>query len=65
MAQNPRVEVFFNDAKKWGREASELIRVLLDCGLTEVLMWRKPCYADNGRNVCIIQSFKYFVPVGE
>lgn len=31
---------------------------MLECGLTEELKWRQPCYTYEQHNVCIISSFK-------
>ena len=33
----------------------------LECGLVEAQKLGKPCYADNGKNICIIQRFKDFL----
>lgn len=61
MEKNPEVESFFSDAERWGREARVLRGYLLDCGLSEERKWRKPCYVDAGKNICIVQSFKAFL----
>lgn len=61
MEKNPAVESFFSDADRWGREARVLRGYLLDCGLSEARKWRKPCYVNAGKNICIMQSFKAFL----
>ena len=36
---NPKVDFFFNKAKKWKKEFEKLRMIVLDCGLTEELKW--------------------------
>lgn len=55
MARNPNLDESFRTARHWRQEAYALRDILLDCGLTEELKWRKPCYTHDGRNICIIQ----------
>ena len=55
---NPEVDHCFRHAARWRAEARRLRRILLDCGLTEELKWRTPCYLHDGRNICIIQWMK-------
>lgn len=52
------VDAYIADASRWAGETKQLRRVLLSCGLTEALKWRKPCYSHGGGNVAIIQGFK-------
>lgn len=54
---NPKVDVFFSNAKKWQGEMEKLRKIILDCQLTEALKWGKPCYAHEGSNIVIIQGF--------
>ena len=61
MARNPSLDKSFNEAKLWRLEANALREVLLQCGMTEELKWGKPCYAHDGRNICIIQRMKGFL----
>lgn len=61
MARNPRIDRLLGHAEHWRDEAEALREILLDCGLTEELKWRSPCYAKGGKNVCIIQSMKDFL----
>ncbi len=58
MAKSPEVDRF---AELWRQEADELRGILLECGLVEEQKWGKPCYTDNGKNICIIQRFKDFL----
>ncbi len=41
---NPKVDFYFNKAKKWHEELEQLRMIVLDCGLTEELKWGVPCY---------------------
>ena len=58
MPRTPKVDQSLRDATRWRLETDELRDILLECGLTEELKWRKPCYAHGGENICIIQSMK-------
>lgn len=58
---NSPVDREFRYAQRWRLEASALREILLDCGLTEELKWRSPCYAHGGKNICIIQRMKPFL----
>ena len=55
---NPKVEVYFSNAKKWREELQKLRMILLDCQLTEELKWGKPCYTFQKHNIVIIFSLK-------
>jgi len=57
---NPKVDFYFSDAKQWQEELEHLRRVVLDCGLTEVLKWGVPCYTFQERNVVLIHVFKEY-----
>ena len=57
---NPKVDFFFNKAKKWQKEFETFRIIILDCGLTEELKWGKPCYTFQKSNVVIIQGFKEY-----
>lgn len=59
--QNPRIDRLIGHAPRWRDEMAALREILLDCGLTEELKWRSPCYAHEGRNICILQSMKDFL----
>lgn len=66
---NPKVDFFFNKAKKWKEEFEKLRMIVLDCGLTEELKWGCPCYtfpASAGRqksNIVLIHGFKEYYAV--
>ena len=57
---NPKVDFFFNKAKKWQAEFQKFRMILLDCELDEELKWGKPCYTFQDSNVVIIQGFKEY-----
>ena len=57
---NPKVDAFLSKAKKWQEEFKKLREIVLDCGLTEELKWRLPCYTFQESNIAIIQGFKEY-----
>ncbi len=58
--RNPDVDAFLDRAGHWQEEFRQLRRIALDCGLTEALKWRLPCYTHGTGNVVIIQGFKEY-----
>ena len=59
-SMNPKVDFYFNKAKKWQDELEQLRTTVLDCGLTEELKWGVPCYASEKRNIVLIHAFKEY-----
>ena len=57
---NPKVDWFFNKAKKWQEEYDKLRMIVLDCGLTEELKWGCPCYTFEDNNIVLIHGFKEY-----
>lgn len=57
---NPKVDWFFNKAKKWQAEYDKLRIIVLACGLTEELKWGVPCYTFGNSNVVLIHGFKEY-----
>ncbi len=57
---NPKVDFFFNKAKRWHAEFEKLRNVILDCGLSEELKWGCPCYTFEKRNIVLIHGFKEY-----
>ncbi|MFA6248445.1 MAG: DUF1801 domain-containing protein [Mucilaginibacter sp.] len=55
---NPKVDFYFNKAKKWQGEVRRLRTIILDCGLTEELKWGCPCYTFKKSNIVLIHDFK-------
>ncbi|MGI8581369.1 MAG: YdeI/OmpD-associated family protein [Chitinophagaceae bacterium] len=57
---NPKVDFYFNKAKKWQEELQKLRMIVLDCGLTEELKWGVPCYLFQKSNIVLIHGFKEY-----
>lgn len=57
---NPKVDFYFNKAKKWQEELEQLRMVVLSCGLTEELKWGVPCYTFQNSNIVLIHAFKEY-----
>ncbi len=57
---NPLVDAFLIKTKKWQEELEALRAIILDCGLTEELKWRQPCYTFNEANFVILGGFKEY-----
>jgi uncharacterized protein YdeI (YjbR/CyaY-like superfamily) len=57
---NPKVDFYFNKAKKWKDEIEHLRMIVLDCGLTEELKWGVPCYTFQESNIVLIHVFKEY-----
>ncbi len=55
---NPKVDWYFEKAKKWQEELIKLRTIALDCGLNEELKWGCPCYTHKGNNIVLIHAFK-------
>ena len=58
---NPKVDACIRRSDMWPEEMAGLRPILLGCGLTEEIKWRKPCYSHEGRNVVILQEMKEFL----
>lgn len=58
---NPEVDAYIRRSDKWPEEMAGLRPILLSCGLTEEIKWRKPCYSHNGGNIAILQEMKEFL----
>ncbi|MGE5381402.1 MAG: YdeI/OmpD-associated family protein [Methylocystaceae bacterium] len=57
---NPKIDEYLSKAKKWQEEMTKLRTIVLDCGLTEELKWRQPCYTFQNKNIVIIGGFKEY-----
>jgi len=57
---NPKVDFYFEKAKKWQEEIRVLRTIALDCGLTEELKWGVPCYTLQKTNIVLIHTFKEY-----
>ena len=60
---NPKVDFYFNKAKKWQEEIKKLRMIVLDCGLIEELKWGVPCYMFQKSNIVLIHVFKEYCAV--
>lgn len=61
MTTSPYVDAYLRGSERWPQEIAALRPILLGCGLTEGLKWRKPCYSHEGRNIVIAQEMKDFL----
>ena len=57
---NPKVDFYFNKAKKWQEELERLRMIILDSGLTEELRWGVPCYSFLKSNIVLMHVFKEY-----
>ena len=55
---NPKVDFYFDKAKKWQAEIEKMRDMALDCSLTEELKWGVPCYTIGKSNIVLIHTFK-------
>ncbi|RYU90360.1 hypothetical protein EWM62_12600 [Mucilaginibacter terrigena] len=58
--KNPKVDFYFDKARKWQEEVTKLRVILLNSGLTEELKWGCPCYTNQGNNIVLIHDFKEY-----
>lgn len=63
MNVHPKVDEYINKISHWKLEIEQLRRIVLDCGLTEELKWRVPCYTFQGKNVLILGVFKNYCTI--
>jgi uncharacterized protein YdeI (YjbR/CyaY-like superfamily) len=54
----PQVDGYLRKNKQWQEELARLRQIVLDCGLTEEMKWRVPCYTFQQSNVVILGAFK-------
>ncbi len=47
----------------WVEEIKALRKILLECGLTEDLKWKVPCYTYQNKNVLILSAFKEYCAI--
>ena len=60
---NPKVDFYFDKAKKWQKELEKLRTIILDCQLTEELKWGVPCYMLQKSNIVLIHTFKEYCAI--
>ncbi len=47
----------------WPTELSQLRRIALACGLSEVVKWRVPCYTFQGKNILMLAAFRDYAAI--
>ncbi|MFG6117785.1 YdeI/OmpD-associated family protein [Thalassobacillus sp. B23F22_16] len=57
---NPKVDELLRHTEKWREEFEQMREIALDCGLTEEVKWRNPCYTLEGKNIVLIHGFKEY-----
>lgn len=57
---NPKVDYYFDKAKKWQKELVKLRAIALGCNVTEELKWGCPCYTFENNNIVLIHAFKEY-----
>ena len=71
---NPKVDAYIEDGcgrcsfyktpdckvNTWRKELVKLRTIVLDCGLTEELKWKQPCYTFQNNNILIVSAFKEY-----
>jgi uncharacterized protein YdeI (YjbR/CyaY-like superfamily) len=60
---NPKVDEYMENVGKWQNELEFLRSILLDCGLSEELKWKHPCYTYKKSNIGIIHEFKEYCAI--
>jgi uncharacterized protein YdeI (YjbR/CyaY-like superfamily) len=55
---NPELNDFFHAEAPFSNILILLRTIALDCGLTEELKWKTPCYTFKGKNILILGRFK-------
>ena len=48
---------------KWPAELQHLRRIVRDCGLSEEVKWRVPCYTHQGRNILMVAAFRDYAAI--
>jgi uncharacterized protein YdeI (YjbR/CyaY-like superfamily) len=59
-SMNPKVDGYIGKNKKWQEELEKLRTIVLDCGLTEEVKWKVPCYTFENSNIVLIHVFKEY-----
>lgn len=55
------VDAYIERSEKWPDVMEALRPILLDCGLTEQIKWRQPCFSHDGDNIVIFQEFNDYL----
>jgi uncharacterized protein YdeI (YjbR/CyaY-like superfamily) len=60
MPANPKADFFFRNESVWKAEVTQLRRIVLATGLTEIVRWGCPTYAVDDGNTVLIHTFKHY-----
>ena len=60
---NSKVDFYFTKDNKWQKKIVKLRKIILDCGLSEILKWGVPCYTFEESNIVLIHVFKEYCAV--
>lgn len=61
MTQKTRkVDGYIRKNKQWEEELAQLREIVLDCGLTEDVKWKVPCYMFEDNNIVLMHVFKKY-----
>jgi uncharacterized protein YdeI (YjbR/CyaY-like superfamily) len=63
MRIHPKVNEYLDKMSQWKPELEQLRRIVLDCGLTEELKWRQPCYTFQSNNILILGVFENYCTI--
>jgi uncharacterized protein YdeI (YjbR/CyaY-like superfamily) len=56
---NPKADFYFEKGK-WQAELRLLRKIILSCGLEEVVKWGCPCYTHHEKNIVLLHAFKEY-----
>ena len=48
----------------WRNILTQLRQLLLECGLTEELKWKQPCYTFENKNILLMTAFRDYCSIG-
>ena len=60
MKKSPKVDGYIRKNKRWQKELEQLRTIILECGLTEEVKWKVPCYTFEDSNVVLMHVFKEY-----
>jgi uncharacterized protein YdeI (YjbR/CyaY-like superfamily) len=58
--KSPKVDGYIRKNKQWQEELETLRTAVLDCGLTEEVKWKVPCYTFEDSNIVLMHVFKEY-----
>lgn len=58
--KTPKVDGYIRKNKRWQEELEALREIVLDCGLTEEIKWKVPCYTFQDGNIVLMHVFKEY-----